>query len=332
MRRKLIAGLFAAALVAPGVALAQQQFTFALVPKAMNNPFFDLARDGCMRAQEEMGGRVRCLYIGPGEHQEAEQVQMVQDLISRGVHGIAVSPSNAPAMARALRAARAAGIPTITWDADLLPDDRQFRTTFIGTLNYNIGVELAKIAQGLKPQGGTICLQSGGAAAANHNERLQGIRDTLSGTRAAQPPGTRLAGQNGWREVDGCPLFTNDDGTVAVQQLADILGRYGNLDAFITTGAFTQWSDNAYRQAMERYRARLTSRSLAVVAADTLPMQMAQLRDGLSHGQVGQRPFEMGRLAMQRLLDIREGRQVPDPIHTGLDVCTPQNIETCLRP
>ena len=33
----------------------------------------------------------------------------------------------------------------------------------------------------IKPKGGTICIQSGGAAAANHNERMQGIRDTLSG-------------------------------------------------------------------------------------------------------------------------------------------------------
>jgi ribose transport system substrate-binding protein len=27
-----------------------QDYTFALVPKAMNNPFFDLARDGCFKA------------------------------------------------------------------------------------------------------------------------------------------------------------------------------------------------------------------------------------------------------------------------------------------
>ena len=33
----------------------------------------------------------------------------------------------------------------------------------------------------IKPKGGTICIQSGGAAAANHNERMQGIRDTLVG-------------------------------------------------------------------------------------------------------------------------------------------------------
>ena len=76
---------------------------FALVPKAMNNPFFDLARDWCKEAESEIDG-IECLYIGPGEHTEQEQVQIVQDLISKGVDGIAVASSNAPAMAIADRA------------------------------------------------------------------------------------------------------------------------------------------------------------------------------------------------------------------------------------
>ena len=75
---------------------------FALVPKAMNNPFFDLARDGCKQAEQEIGG-IECLYIGPGEHTEQEQVQIVQDLIAKGVDGIAVASSNAAAMAKAVK-------------------------------------------------------------------------------------------------------------------------------------------------------------------------------------------------------------------------------------
>ena len=90
----------------------ESTLTFALVPKAMNNPFFDLARDGCMAAAEELQG-VDCLYIGPGEHTEQEQIQIVDDLITRRVDGLAVAPSNAPAMARALRRAKEAGIPII---------------------------------------------------------------------------------------------------------------------------------------------------------------------------------------------------------------------------
>lgn len=310
-------------------ALAQDNYRFALVPKAMNNPFFDLARDGCKAAEAEMEG-VECYYIGPSEHTEQEQIQIIQDLITQGVDGIAVSPSNAPAAARALKAANDAGIPTMTWDADLLEQDKEIRATYVGTRNYDIGVNLAKLAQEMKPEGGSICLQSGGAAAANHNERLQGIRDTLSGEESAQPPGERLADANGWTEVDGCPLFTDDDSAKAIQQISDILNRYQDLDAFISTGAFTQWSDNAYRQAIQPYKEKLDSGELVVVVADTLPMQMQQLKDGLSHGQVGQRPYDMGYKSMQILQDLAEGKSVEDPIYTGLDVCTQENADTCL--
>jgi ribose transport system substrate-binding protein len=330
MKRWLLAAAAVAAVVAlSGQGIAADKYRFALVPKAMNNPFFDLARDGCMKAQEELTN-VECVYIGPSEHTEAEQVQIVQDLISQGIDGIAVSPSNAAAMATALKSAKEAGIPTLTWDADLLPEDKQYRAAFVGTHNYDIGVNLAKIAQNLKPKGGKICLQTGGASAANHNERLQGIRDTLGGRTGTEPPGDALKGENGWTEVEGCPLITNDDSATAVQQLQDILGKYGDLDVYITTGAFTQWSDNAFRQAIDPYKDKIKSKQLVFVSADTLDMQMQQLKEGLSNGQVGQRPFEMGRLAMQRLLDLKGGKTLQDPEYTGLDVCTNDNADNCL--
>jgi ribose transport system substrate-binding protein len=331
MKKLLMIGCAVAALAgATSLAEAQAKYKFALVPKAMNNPFFDLARDGCKKAEQELAGEVECLYIGPGEHTEAEQVQIVQDLISQGVSGIAVSPSNAAAMASALKAAKDANIPAITWDADLLPEDKGLRTAFVGTHNYEIGVNLAKIAQAKKPHGGKICLQTGGASAANHNERLQGIRDTLGGRTGTTPPGEPLKGENGWTEVDGCPLITNDDAATAVQGLQDILGKYSDLDVFITTGAFTQWSDNAFRQAIEPYKTKIKDGTLVFVAADTLDMQMAQLKEGLSHGQVGQRPFEMGYKAMFFLKDLKEGKTLADPTYTGLDVCTNENADKCL--
>ena len=71
---------------------AQAKFTFALVPKNMNNPFFDQARDGCKKAEAESNGAFECMYIGPGEHGGGEeQVQIVQDLVAKKVDGIAVA-------------------------------------------------------------------------------------------------------------------------------------------------------------------------------------------------------------------------------------------------
>ncbi len=302
------------------------------MPKNTNNPFFDQARDGCKKAEKESNGAFECLYIGPGEHGGGEeQVQVVDDLIAKKVDGIAVSAANAAAMGKALEGAKKAGIPVLTWDSDLLPKDKDLRIAYVGTHNYDIGVNLAKIAQGIKPKGGTICIQSGGAAAANHNERMQGIRDTLSGKASSESPGERLTGQNGWTEVEGCPLYTNDDFPVSVQQLEDILNKYPNLDAFIPTGGFPEFTGRAFDRVATEHKAQIDSGKLALVVADTLPIQIDQLKKGYASGNVGQRPFDMGYDAMKFLYDIKEGKPAPkDPTYTGLDVCTPKNANTCV--
>ena len=335
MIAKLLSATVAAAAIlgmTQGAEAQPKKYVFALVPKNTNNPFFDQARDGCKKAEKELGGAIECLYIGPGEHGGGEeQVQVDNDLISKKVDGIAVSPSNAAAMGKALEGAKAAGIPVLTWDSDLLEKDKALRLAYVGTHNYEIGVNLGKLAQKIKPKGGTICIQSGGAAAANHNERMQGIRDTLAGTKSAQSPGTKLTGQNGWTEVAGCPLYTNDDFPLSVQQMEDILGKYPKLDAFIPTGGFPQFIPQAYRKVAEKYKSRIADGSLALVVADTLPVQIELLKAGLSKGQVGQRPAEMGYKTMFFLKDIKDGKPAPkDPTYTGLDVCTPETATTCI--
>ncbi len=328
MQNKLFLFVVVMILLIPCGAMARD-LVFALVPKAMNNPFFDMAKDGCKQAESELTG-FECLYIGPGEHTEQEQIQIVQDLITRRVDGIAVSPSNAPAMAKVLKRAKAAGIPVITWDSDLLDKDKDMRSTYVGTRNYDIGKNLAEITMALKPNGGTICIQSGGASASNHNERIQGIRDTLAGFENSTFSGDRLTGQNGWIEATGCPLYTNDDFPLSVQQMADILVKHRDLSAFVATGGFPQFVEKAYRRISLKHEDRIRSKTTVLVIADTLPMQMEILKDGLSHAQVGQRPFEMGYKAMFVLKDLVDGKTVEDPIYTGLDICTEANFDSCL--
>jgi ribose transport system substrate-binding protein len=334
MLKMVLTGSIAACALATAFSAAQaaDAYTFALVPKNTNNPFFDQALAGCRKAEKELAGAVKCLYIGPGEHGGGdEEAQIVADLITKRVDGIAVSPANAPAMANALQGAAAAKIPVLTWDSDLLPKDKAERLAYVGTHNYDIGVNIGKLVMAIKPKGGTICIQSGGAAAANHNERMQGIRDTLAGAKSAESPGARLTGQNGWKEADGCPLYTNDDFGVAVQQMEDILGKYPNLDAFTPTGGFPQFLPDAYEKVASKYKDKIASGALALVVADTLPVQIELMKKGLSAGQVGQRPFEMGYKAMYFLKDIKDGKAPPaDPTYTGLDVCTPKTADTCI--
>jgi len=309
-----------------GSAYAQDKKILAVVVKGLDNPFFTVMGQGCADWNAaNPDSEYECLYTGPAlSSDEAGEVQIVQDLISRGVAGIAISPSNAPAMANMLRTA-APSMPIITVDADLLPADADLRKTYFGTNNYDMGVGMANELMKLKPEGGTVCLQLGNVAAANINERAAGFRDTIAGSKGIE----RLADTNGWTEIEGCPVFTNDDIPTANQQMADVFTANPDLTAFILVGGWAQFGPQAYAQNTDQVMDRLKSKDLIIIAGDTLPPQVQAFNEGRSHFQIGQRPYQMGNEAPDILITLIEGGTVEDPKFTGLDLCTLEDPGIC---
>jgi ribose transport system substrate-binding protein len=340
-QRWLGAAALLALIASETIVSASEYYTFALVPRNTDSPYFDDALAGCKKAADETAEAarlnnavkaVKCLYIGPGRNGGSdEQALIVHDLISNRIDGIAVAPSDVSAVANALQAAGAANIPIVTWYSDLPPTDTGLRAAFVGSDNYQIGVDLAELVMQKKLKGGVICIQSGSATSSNDNERIQGIRDTLAAKPSKDAAVARLNGQNGWKEADGCPLYAADDAVRADQQIDEILARYPNLDALVLPSALAQLRPTVYSGAISKYKERLASGQLIIVSAGALPTQLQLLKDGLSSGQVGQRPFEMGYRAMYLLKDLKEGKTAPNaPIHAGLSVCTLNNVNNCV--
>ncbi len=328
--KRTAAAIFAAAtfVALSGMgAIAQDKQTLAIVVKGLDNPFFEQINLGCQKWQKEnASSKYQCLYTGPASSaDEAGEVQIVDDLLTKGVAAIAISPSNAPAMANLIKK-RAPKIPVMTIDADFLKEDSALRKTYLGTDNYEMGVKMAQYAMKLKPKGGTVCLQLGNASADNINRRAAGFRDTIAGKKGTD----KLTGQNGWKEIAGCPVFTNDQADLANQQMADTFTANPKLDAFILLGGWAQFAPQAYAQVTDQVMNRLKSKDLIIIAGDTLPPQMQALKEGRSHAQIGQRPFEMGYKAPSVMIDMIEGKKVADPLYTGLDECTQENADSCV--
>jgi ribose transport system substrate-binding protein len=325
MKKHLLVAATLVAAFACAPVLAQKK-TLAVVVKGLDNPFFTVLGDGCAKwNKENPNSEYTCLYTGPASSaDEAGEVKLVEDLINKGVAAIAISPSNAPAMGNMLKA-KAPKMPIMTIDADLSSADRALRKTYLGTNNYDMGVLMAKHLKGLKPKGGTVCLQLGNVAADNINARAAGFRDTIAGKKGTD----KLTGQGGWTEIAGCPLFTNDQIDLANQQMADVFTKNPKLDAFILVGGWAQFGPQAYAQVTDQVMPKLKSKELIIIAGDTLPPQLDALKAGRSHAQIGQRPFEMGYRAPSVMLDLIAGKKVADPLYTGLDECTPANLATC---
>jgi ribose transport system substrate-binding protein len=95
-------------------------------------------------------------------------------------------------------------------------------------------------------------------------------------------------------------------------------------------GGWAQFAPQAYAQVTDQVMAKLTDKSMVIVAGDTLPPQMEALKAGRSHVQVGQRPFEMGYRAPSVMIDLIEGKAVEPIIFTGLDECTQETADSCI--
>src|SRR5580692_4921909 len=115
MKRIFLAAAAIALMTCP--ALAQTTYRFVIVPKAMNNPFFDVARDGCLARAKELG-TVECIYKGPIEHEPATEAQIIQDFVTQKVDGMAISVADAASATKVIKAATDAGIKVITFDSD----------------------------------------------------------------------------------------------------------------------------------------------------------------------------------------------------------------------
>ena len=310
MRKILLAGMAIAMMATPAFA---QTYKFVIVPKAMNNPFFDVARDGCLKRAKELGN-VECIYKGPVEHEPATQAQIIQDFVTQKVDGLAISVADVAAMTKSIEAATAAGIPVITFDADA-PGSK--RIAYIGTNNKDFGLALGKQLLQLKPEGGKYAVVSGGPGAKNLAERVDGVREALKGSK--------------WTEVAGSPTFCNDDPALAVQQMADLRTATPDLGAIVPVGGWPMFAPEGYKAFVNKNKKDIEAGKLTLVVADTLKMQLELVRDGYSNALTGQRPFEMGEKAMDALLAIKKGQKVPEVIYTGLDLVTKDNVAQLLK-
>lgn len=322
----MIAGL-AALTASPAFAEKKQ---LVIVVKGLDNAFFEAIHQGCEKwNSENASSEYECFYTGPAStSDEAGEAQIVADMLAKSsTAAIAISPSNAPLIAQTIKSANPT-IPVMTVDADLAKEDAGLRKTYLGTDNYLMGKRIGDYIKAAAPEGGKICTIEGNPAADNILRRAQGMRDALSGTEGL----AALAGEGGWTEIAGCPVFTNDDGVKGVQAMSDILAANPDLRAFGIMGGWPLFmAPQPYRDLFKPLADKIASNQLVIGAADTIGDEVAIAGEGLVTALVGQRPFEMGYLAPSTMISLIKGEAVADPVFTGLDECTKDTVSTCIQ-
>lgn len=101
-------------------AQSAKEYNIVVMPKAVGLTYFEAARAGVEKADKEIDG-VNAVFTGPTVADAAEQVKMIQDLISQGVDAICVSANDADSLTPVLKQAKEAGIKILDWDSPADP-------------------------------------------------------------------------------------------------------------------------------------------------------------------------------------------------------------------
>src|SRR5262245_27109104 len=110
-------GLLAASSLTACSRQSSSSVKLAFVPKALNNPVFEITRAGAEDRVKQLQD-VSFRWIGPTTTDAAAQSQILDDLVVQGIDGICLSCNDPAALLPAINRAVEAGVTVVTWDAD----------------------------------------------------------------------------------------------------------------------------------------------------------------------------------------------------------------------
>jgi ribose transport system substrate-binding protein len=262
-----------------GTASAEKELSLAFVT---NNaaPFWTIARAGCEKAEAELDN-VSVDFRIPSSGGAAEQQQLLDDLLARGVDGIAVSPIDPVNQTEFLNRVAAQTL-LITHDSDAPKSDR---VCYIGTDNVAAGREAAKLIKQALPEGGKIMLFVGTLDAQNAKDRHDGIKNELEGSN-----------------VEIIDVRTDETDRVRAQKnVEDTLVKYPDVACLVGL-----WSYNG-PAILNAVRNGGRAGEVQIVCFDEEDETLAGVAAGDVFGTVVQQPFEFGRQAITRMAQYLRG-------------------------
>ena len=294
--RKILAALLAVLLA---VALAsctkqkaaQEEPLVAFVTNNVSN-FWTIAEAGVRQGEKDFN--VQCLVRKPAQGTATEQKTILEDLVVRGVTGIAISPID-PANQTDILNKTAASVNLVCHDSDA-PDSN--RLCYLGTDNYKAGLAAGAEIKKALPNGGKVMLFVGTLDALNAVERRRGIFDSIKGSKI---------------EIVGT-LTDNADHTKAKSNVEDALVKYPDI-----AGLMGLWSYNGPAIA-EAVKAAGKQGKVEIVCFDEEEGTLQAVKDGVIFSTVVQQPYEFGYQSMRVLGALARGKDAGIPENKIIDI------------
>jgi ribose transport system substrate-binding protein len=255
--------------------------------------FWTVATFGVEASKQQFG--IDPIVRMPANGTAEEQKRILEDLLSKGVQGIALSPKD-PANMTALLDEVAARTLLITHDSDA-PASK--RLAYVGMDNYDAGRMCGQMVAEAMPQGGAVVVLVGTLDQDNARRRRQGLIDELLG-RSHDPmrfdaQDAVLKGERFEIRATFTDQFDRQKGKAIAQ---DALVRWHDIGAMV--GLF-EYEPPLILEAVQS-AGRLGK--VVMVGFDENEATLQAIVDGHLHGTVVQDPYHYGLRAMELLAKL----------------------------
>ena len=271
--------------------------------------FWTIAKMGAEKAGQDLG--VDVTVVMPNGM--TDQTRKIEDMLTRGIDGIAISPID-PANQIDILNKAAQETTLITHDSDA-PNSN--RLMYIGMDNYKAGLMCGELARQALPEGGEIMILVGRTDQDNAKGRRQGCIDAFLGRKPdasrADPLGETLTSEDGKYTVLGT-LTDQFDRAKGKANAEDTLTRHPDISAMV--GLFT-YNPPLIMEALDRAGKLGT---VKVIAFDENEVSLQGIIDGSVVGTVVQDPFQYGYESVRVLKELHQENTSVIPENKFIDI------------
>ena len=311
LRRRSVLGLILLA-VAVGTACNQSR-RIGVVPKSEDPVFWQIVRAGTLEAGREAG--VEIDWEGPAEETDySAQIEIVERMISSGVDGLVVAPTNATRLARVVEQAVEAGIPVTIFDSAIRSDRY---VSFVATNNYNAGITAGKRMGEALGGKGKVAVVRMVRGSESTTQRERGFEDALM-----EFPDIEIVAER----------YCQAQRQTALAVTQEMLSEHDDLD-----GVFASAEPATFGAAAALKEQGHDGAAVKLVGFDFADSLETDLKSGVIDALVVQDPFFIGQTAVNTIVAKLNGEtpekviQSPSRLVTLEDLSKPE-IDALLHP
>jgi len=290
-----------------------EKITIAVIPKGATHEYWKSIHAGAVKASQEL--KVDIIWKGPLKEDDREaQIQVVEDLISRGVSGIVLAPLDDVALAGPVGNASRSNIPVVIIDS---PIQSQDYVSFVATDNYKGGFMAGEYLCKLLEGKGKVIMLRCHVGSASTTERERGFSDAIKAC-----PGIQVVSDNQYAGVTTETAFQTSE---------NLLARFKNPDGSLgIDGIFCPNESTTFgmlRALQEGGWAGSAKGKIKFIGFDSSLKLIEALQAGQINGLILQNPFQMGYLGVKTIVAHLNHQPIEKRVDTGETLVTRENMD-----